>query len=316
MYRHAQDLEFEVINATTGEPGTVDRMTIDYVTQRNNNVADFEPDGSSFTARDVPVLDAGKYIITVWRQGIPYWFSKRGRDLTPDKVTLHVFDTVRSLDQVTLTGMNLVLRRQESLLRIEYMIHIDNAVSPQATVVGNRGTFELALPDGATDIEATYVRGPDPTEFSIHSPGTRSGLDVPLTPGANQVRITAVVPWNDGMKIPVGSELAMQAWSILASPEWLEVGSTDIEENDAEKVAGFRRFAGFPLEAGEIVDLRLNSGEQAAGPEEDLFTGDSPAEQEAAAGSADGTGRGMTLPLIFVGVLIIVVILAAARRRS
>ena len=120
------------------------------------------------------------------------------------------------------------------------------------------------------------------------------------------------------MEIPVGCDLPVSAWSVLASPEWLEVGSTDMEENDSEQVPGFRRFAGFPLEAGETVTMRLNSGEQVAGPEEELFTKDAPAEQEEAGGRERRMTRAAacTLPLIFVGVLIIVIIVAAVRRRS
>lgn len=312
-----QDLEFEIVNATTGQPGTVEKMTIDYETERRNNVAEFNPEGSTFLARGVPVLEAGKYIITVWHQGVPYWWSKRGRDLTQGKVTLHVFDTTDALDNVMITGLNLVIRRQESLLNLEYMLQIMNVSSPQATILGRPSTFELALPSGATDIQASYNRGPDPMDIALGSPGRRTALEVPLTPGTNQIRIVAVVPWAEGMEIPVGSNLPVNSWSVLASPEWLEVRSTDMEENDSEKVTGFRRFAGFPLDSGEAVDLRLGAGEKAAGPAEDLFTGDAPAEQaDGESSSADTEGGGMSLPLIFVGVLIIVVIIAAVRRRS
>jgi hypothetical protein len=312
-----QDLEFEIINATTGKGGTVDRMTIDYVTARRNNVADFQPADTTFTAPGVPIMESGKYIITVWHQDVPYWWSKRGRELVDGPVTLHVFDTVPSLDGVSLSGLNLVIRRQESLLRLEYMLQVDNQAKPQVTVVGHPATFELALPAGVSDIEASYTRGPDPTPVPVHSPGSHSGLTVPLTPGQNLIHVKAVVPWTEGMEIPVGSDLPVGSWSVLASPEWLEVSSTDIEENDREQVSGFRRFAGFPLEAGSIVDLRLTSGEQAAGPEEDLFTRKAPAEQEAG-GAADETDQdgGKQLPLIFLLVLIIVILVAVRRRKS
>lgn len=312
-----QDLEFEIINATTGESGTVDRMTIDYVTLRRNNVADFRPDGSTFTARGVPLKEAGKYIITVWHQDVPYWWSKRGRELIAGPVTLHVFDAVSDLDGVSFSGMNLVIRRQESLLLLEYMLQIDNQAKPQVTVRGDPATFELALPAGASSIKASYTRGPDPMTIPVHSPGSHSGLAVPLTPGQNLIRIEAVVPWSEDMEIPVGSDLPMKNWSVLVSPEWMEIISTDMEENDSERVSGFRRFAGFPLDAGSMVNLRLTSGEHAAGPEEDLFTRKAPADQEAGevADAAD-QGGGMQLPLIFLLVLIIVIIVAVRRRSS
>jgi len=312
-----RDLEFEIINATTGEGGTVERMTIDYVTTRKNIVMDFQPGGSVFTAPDVPIKEAGKYVITVWYQGVPYWWSKRGRELVDGPVTLHVFDPVRSLDGVSISGLNLVIRRQESLLRLEYMIQIDNQTKPQVTVTDLAATFELALPSGLSDIEATYTRGPDPMPVAVHSPGSRSGLAVPLTPGQNQIRLEAVVPWSDGMEIPVGSNLPVKTWSVLASPEWLEVASTDIEENDSEQISGFRRYSGFPLESGSQVNLRLTSGKQAAGQEENLFTQEAPAEQEDdPAEATPSKGGGRSLLLIFLGVVIIVLIVAARRRRS
>lgn len=312
-----QDLVFEIHNATTGESGSVDRMTIEYVRTRRNNVADFEPSGSVFTAKAVPVKEAGRYIVTVWHQGVPYWWEKRGRDLTAGPVTLNVFDVSSSLEGIFFSGLNLVLRRQESLVRLEYMLQILNSAKPQVTVMGGRQTFELALPRGASEIEASYTRGPDPTPVTVHASGTRSGVQVPLTPGVNQIRILAVVPWSEGMEIPVGSEIPVSAWSVLASPDWMEVGSTDMEENDSEQVPGFRRFAGFPLEAGEVVTVRLNSGLQVAGTEEELFTKDAPTEQEAGGPEKlDDKEGGMQLPLILVGVLIIVIIVTAVRRRK
>ena len=313
----SRDLEFEIINATTGESGTVDRMTIDYVTARRNNVADFQPDGSTFTAMSVPVRDAGKYIITVWHQDVPYWWSKRGRELIGGPVTLHVFDAVSDLDGVSFSGLNLVIRRQESLLRLEYMIQIDNQAQPQVTVRGHPATFELALPAGVSDIKATYTRGPDPMPIPVHSPGSHSGLAVPLTPGQNLIRLEAVVPWAEDMEIPVGSDLPMNTWSVLASPEWLEITSTDIEENDSEQVSGFQRYVGFPQKAGSMINLHLTSGEQAAGPEEDLFTRKAPADQEAdGATDADDQDGGKQLPLIFLLVLVIVIIVTVRRRKS
>ena len=313
---HPQDLEFEIVNATTNEPGTVDRLVIEYITARRNNVADFEPDGSAFVARGVPVITNGKYIVTVWKNDVPYWWSKRGRELVDGPVVLHVFDTVTSLEGISFSGLNLVVRRQESILRLEYMLQVANEAQPQVTANGFPSTFEIALPRGASEIEASYTRGPDPTPIKVDYSGKKGGLSVPLTPGQNQIRLEAVVPWTDGMEIPVGSNLPVNSWSILASPEWLEVGSTDIEENDSEKVVGFRRFAGFPLESGETITLRLTSGEQAAGPEEDLFTKEAPAEKDAATDTdADAKDGGSQLPLILMGVVIIVIVVAVRRRK-
>lgn len=312
-----QDLKFELINATTGEPVVADRVAIDLAIARRNNVADFKPTGATFVANGVPITETGAYIITVWYQGVPYWWSKRGRELVGETVTLHVFDVAENQEGISLAGLNLVIRRQESLLRLEYMLQIENATKPQVTVFDSRATFTLALPSGLSSIKATYTRGPEPTEFPVNSPGSRSGLSVPLTPGLNTVRLEAVVPWVDGMEIPVGSNLPLAAWSVLASPQLLEVQSTDLEENSREKVEGYRRYVGAALEAGESISLRLNSGDQVAGSEEDLFTQEAPGDLEADDAEADETkGGGLSLPLIFLGFVVILVIIIAARRRS
>ena len=314
------NLEFVIINATTGQGGMVERMTIDYVTTRHNNVVDIQPPDTTFTEPDVPIVESGKYLITLWRHGVPYWWSKRGREMVAGPITLHVFDAVTSLDGVTVSGLNLVIRRQESLLHLEYMLQIDNQAKPQVTVTGSPSTFELALPAGATEIEAVYTRGPDPMPIEVDYSGSHSSLAVPLTPGQNLIRLEAVVPWSEGLEIPVGSDLPVTTWSVLASPEWLEVGSTDIEENSHDQVSGFRRFAGFPLESGETVNLRLTSGDHEAGSAEDLFTKDTPSgtEADSSEGAADGAekSRGKPLPLILMFFVIIVILVAVRRRRS
>lgn len=312
-----RDLEIEFINVTTGEGAVVDRISIDYVTARNNNVVNIKPDDSTFTLYSVPIKTIGKYIVTAWYDDVPYWWSRRGGELLKRPVTLHVFDAVSDLKDVTLTGLDLVIRHQESLVRLEYMLQINNAAIPQVTVVGQPATFELALPAGASGISAHYTRGPEPVRVEIESPGLHTGLVLPLTPGPNNIRLRAVVAWSEGLEIPVGSNIPIKTWSVLGSPEWMEIASTDMELNDGKKVPGYSRFKGFPLEADQTVNLRLNSGQQVAAPEEDLFAKEAPAEQEDSKPAEKiEKGGGMSLPLIIMGVLIIVIIVATVRRRS
>ena len=313
------DLKFEVINATTGEPTAVERMTIEYVRTRRNGILDFEPSGSSFVAPGVPIKDVGKYIVAVWHQGVPYWWSLRGQQLMEQTTTLHVFDTTDKLDGVSIKGLNLVIRRQETLLQLEYMLQIDNTITPQKTIYDGTATFEMNFPAGASNIDATYRRGPDPTPFTAKTRGSSQlSLAVPLTPGLNHLRITAVLPWQDGMEIPLGSNLAIADWSTLVSPEWQEVRAMELETGEGAALQGFNRLSGPPLEAGRDFPLLLYSGEVEAGPAEDLFTQDSPAAAAAARDDATDKekGGGVPLPFMFGGVLIIILVAAAVRKRK
>ncbi len=311
------DLKFTVVNATTGQPGTVDRMTIEYVRSRRNGILDFEPSGSEFVAPGVPIKDVGEYIVAVWFEKVPYWWSMRGRDLIGQTTTLHVFDTTTRLDGVSIKGMNVIIRRQDSLLNLEYMLQVENAASPQQTIFDRVATFELDFPAGAREVEASYRRGPDPTPIPADTHGSqRLSLAVPLTPGVTQIQVTAVVPWQEGMTVPVGSNLAVASWSVLASPEWLEVRAMELERAESG-APGFKRLTGPALSAGRDLALQLFSGEHEAAPEADLFATDSTATAAAGeAGRPEAAAKGgFPLPLVFTGFVIIIVAALAIRRR-
>ncbi len=312
------DLHFEVINATTGQPASVERMTIEYIRTRRNGILDFEPSGSSFVAPGVPIKGVGKYIVAVWYQDVPYWWSMRGQQLMDETMILHVFDTTDKLDGVSIKGLNLVIRRQETLLHLEYMIQVDNTATPQKTILDRTATFELDFPSNASNIEATYTRGPEATPFEAETRGSSQlSLAVPLTPGLNHIRIEAVLPWRDGMEVPLGGELAIADWSALVSPDWLEVQAMELEKGEGGDLPGFTRWSGPALEAGRRFPLRLLSGEVEAGPAEDLFTQESgdTASDAGQDGSNKEKGGGLPLTFMFGGVFTIILIAAVVMKR-
>jgi len=308
------DLPFTVRDATTGQPATPERLTIAYVSGRLNVVLDMNPGSAAFTAPAVPIKDIGQYIITLWHQGVPYWWQKRGAELTAGPVALDVFSVTESLDAVSITGLNLVLRHRETTADLELMVEITNLAQPQATVSRGSGTFELQLPDGATDIEASYQRGPDPTPVSVTMSGTRAAIAMPLTPGTNQLRLTARAPWDGALDLPVGSNLPIEAWSLLTAPPSVTVESGEMQGPDEQSVPGFVRRTGPALAAGRTFTVRLNPG-TVAGEPEPLFTESAPAaDPSAAAAAKEGGGRRFPVALAALVALIIIGAVAVARR--
>ena len=308
------DISFHVVNATTNKPGTIDRLELHYLPERPNPVLDVEPEGSSFTIPDVPIKDRGKYILTAWFQGVPYFWSIRGRQILDETLTLHVFDTSGDLAQVSMTGLNLLLRKRESLVDLEYMLKIDNAARPQVTGTGSP-TVERNVPAGATGFQAHYTRGPDPIDVPVRSLGAgRVGLDVPLTTGQNQIRFTCRVAWQEGLEVPVGSNLPVDAWSLLATPENLDIRSFDLSVDRGQDLPGFLRFIGQPLDANPDYRFQVNS-RIVAGQAEEVFTTEAPAEEdedEASEGENDGGG----FPFLVLVPIFVVLIIILARRRS
>lgn len=312
-----RDLRFEVVNATSGQPGAVQRLTLDYMATRPNRVLDVQPDGSAFTLAAVPVSDIGTYLITAWSGGVPYWWQMRGNELAAGPVTLHVFDVVAGKEGVSIAGMTVVARRRETVLELEYMLRVTNEASPQVTVMGRPATFEMALPAGAADIVAEYQRGPEPTPIPVQTAGEgRLSLEAPLTPGGNVVRVTAMAPWSENLELPLLADLPVLSWSLLTSPVGVTAEAFELEDSGTDAVPGYMRYVGPPLDAGRRFTVRLSSG---AGPAEEPQAAFSQDGAETGSGDAPqtaGEGGGFPLPLVFAALGIIIVIIAAVRRRS
>lgn len=311
-----EDLHFQIINATTGEPGTIERLEIHYSTQRLNPVLDVEPVGNEFTIPSVPIKEIGKYVITAWADGVPYFWSIRGQQLLDGPVTLHVFDTIGDLSDVKISGLNLLLRKGESLVNLEYMLKVENSARPQATVVG-RPTIELLVPQGASEFKANYTRGPEPIDIPVSNIGTKKiGLSVPLTTGQNQIRVVCSVPWVEGLNVPVGSNLAVDAWSLLATPENLDIRAMELEPDHSQDIPGYLRFVGPALEAEREFRIEVR-GRIPAGAEEDVFETEAPAELADVAQDDQEDKGSSSLPLILsVPIIVILVVLIIRRRRS
>jgi hypothetical protein len=207
--------------------------------------------------------------------------------------------------------MNLVLRRLETLVELEMMLQIGNRASPQVTLRDRPAAFHLRLPRGAEEVAAEYHRGADPVPVPVVDEGDGNwGLDMGVVPGNNRVRVTALVPWREGLEMQVGSDLPIDAWSLLVTPDWLEVDNRELEP-DPDATPGIKRLIGPALDPGRVFRFVLRGGEITAGPTEEVFATEAP--PPAAPAEEDG-GIGIPyLAIILCGLLVIV--LVVRRRR-
>lgn len=300
------DLHIVVHDATTGQAGTPDRVLIDYVLGTPNNVLDMKPGSGDFTAPAVPIKDIGTYIVTVWYQGVPYWWQKRGGDLTAGPVTLDVFTVTQARDKLAVKGLNLVVQHRQTTAALELLAEVTNLAAPQATVSGGV-TLELPLPAGATDVKASYLRGPEPTPIDVTVSGNRALLKAPLTPGSTRVHLTAVAPWKGVLEIPVGSDLAIESWSLLTTPVSVGVDAMGLKAPDEAAVPNYARRAGPAVEAGASVLVRLTPG-TAPGAPEPLFSEPAPVDATGSSTAAAKDAKGGSFPLPLAAALVVVII--------
>ncbi len=312
------DLNFEIVNVTTGQPGSIERLQIQYSSTQISTILDIHPRGSQFDVPAVPIMERGKYIMTAWCQEVPYYWSLRGRHLLESPVKLHVYDTKSGVDDVAMIGLNLLIRQTESLLKLEYLLQVENTARPQVTLNGNPHVM-IVLPRDLESATLTFGNGPEPEEIQLTGlSGGLIALPVPLTSGRNMVRLKATMAWQNGMEIPVGANVPIQEWSLMATPENLSIQAFDLENADSAEIPGYIRFKGPAIAADESFRFRVASS-PSGGSEEDLFTQstDDAAENEPkSTESEEEEDKGFPFVVLTPIFVVILVIVVSKRRQS
>lgn len=308
------DLSFEVINATTGGPGRIERLQLEYSFGILQPVLDVEPSGSSFILPEVPIKERGRYVLTAWAHGVPYYWSLKGRELLDGPVRLPVFDLIEGLDDVAIAGLDLIMRKTESLLEAEYMLQVENRARPQATVLGG-AALELAVPAGAESATLSYGQGPEPQTLTLAVSGGRTRLEVPLTSGRNPMRLQVRVPFTEGLEMPVGANVPIEGWSLMATPATLDIRGFGLESTGAAGGGSHLRFRGPPLAAGEDHRFRIHTLDQAVGAEEDLFTKEASPATEEESSPDETTEEDNGFPFVVLTPIFVVILALVARKR-
>ncbi len=315
IFTTQENLQVEIINTTTGGPGTIDRLVLQYSSTRLEPVLDIRPTGSTFEIPDVPIQDIGKYVLTVWCQDVPYYWELRGKKLLAKPLQLHVFATAQDLTDVSIVGLDLLLRKTESLLELDYMLQVENSAQPQVTMLGEPQVM-VALPDNARSATLTYGNGPEPEELKLsHLSGGKAKLAIPLTTGKNQIRLRTTVEWIDGMEIPISANVPIESWGLMATPVSLDIQAFDLEPIDAAGRGGNLQYRGPQVAADEVFVFRIATS-QGAGEVEDLFTRKSTTESDSETptpGKDEEGGRGF--PFVVLTPILVVIIAAVARKR-
>jgi len=307
------EVVISILNGTTQEPASAEKLIILPETATHRPVAeDFEVSGE--VNLGALVLEPSQsYIIEVISDGVSYFARASGRELQSQITPVYIFTTTSALTGVKASGMNLVIRRAETELEIEYLLTVVNESLPQQTVVGDPTSLELALPADVQLGEIEVMRGHTPqaiTASSGSNPGW-TGLAVPLPPGTTRLRLVASIPYPEQLVLRVGFNIPVEAWSVLTSPVDLDIRGTDLVPVDAPAESNLRRHTGPALSAGETVLLTLGGG---SGP---VITGvevSTATPEDLARAADDSRGGGGLLKYWWALILVAIAIFIVLRR--
>ncbi len=296
------DIEITIVNGTDRQPGRAEMVQIAPFASSRRSLAEAHDVNGSVEFPDLQLEMRTQYLLHVVADGIDYYLSRRGESLIREPATIYIFSPTTAIDAVTVTGMNLVVRRQESMLQIEYITTVENRSVPQVSITPDALPLQLAFPAGVSSLKAECLRGPEPKQV-----GTRSGsgaefqgLEVALIPGSTQIRVTASVPYGGELTLPVGCSLPVEKWSMLAFPSDLDVINNELEAGVTDNSQSYRRYVGPPLEGGRVLSILIGGG---SGPQvaERVFTQPGSDQQGDEAGEQDSTSSAIN----FVPILIL-----------
>ncbi len=312
------DVTVKVINGTTREPGQAAIVSLLPLRSGASALETSVDVVGGVTFEGLMLEPTREYVAEAVAAGVPYFARATGLELENGPLTVYVFETTTALDSLEVAGMNLVLRRGEDDLQLEYLFTITNSVVPQRTVLPSPATLALPLPAALGQLQAEVLNRPTPAAVPTAAAPQAgwTGLAIPLPPGQTRLRLRGRLAYDGQAELTVGTNLAVARWSVLAFPPDLEVQGEGLVSVTTDTNADYTRTRGPALAAGQTLVLQIQGGQkplvltELAG--EDTTTEASPV---APVQTRDEKTSSVTWILVGLG-LILIYLMIRMRRRS
>jgi hypothetical protein len=316
----AADLTIEIVNGTTRQPGQAESILVFSLPPGRPPVAEAANVNGQATLSGVELFRNTPYVVRVTAAGISYFAKKQGWELLQEpRLRIYTFDVTEDLTGVDISGLNVIMRRGEANLQIEYLISIVNNAQPQKSVAPRPTTLEIALPPNSYGVELEFLSGPAPEALPTQSGSAAGwcGLVAALPPGPTRLRLTATMPYPGGAEVPVGANVPIQSWSVLSFPPDLEVRAAGLEAEDHDLRDEFQRQRGPALEPLEILTLDVSGG---SSPAVGMASAEAASDTVTATGKPSGNQAGSKTRswMIWLAILLLAVVLLRGylQRRS
>jgi hypothetical protein len=281
----------KLVNGTTGEPGEAERVELREIGFAMRLLASAANVAGEVVFPGVRLLKDRPYLAVALRGAVAYRAQLVGQKfLDGDAITVYVFDQTESLDGVSVSGMNVIVRRQAAGCELEYLLTVENAARPQRTIAAGVLPVRVVVPS-LTAAAAEMYRGPEPEPVEIAAgPDGLVGPRIALTPGTTRVVLKGFWDVPGPARLEIGCSLPVTAWSLMVSPTTLAVLAPDLSR-DAGDYPDFARLRGPALTPGQTVRVDLPAlSDDLAGEAGSSRSNQPPAAAKGAPGRAAGSG--------------------------
>jgi hypothetical protein len=170
----AQKITGTVTNGTTGKPAAGDEVTLLSLSQGMQEIGSTKADAQGRFSFPAPTDTQAPHMVRVTHQGVSY--VPQGGPLMPGSTTaeLTVYDSAKKIDGLSQTVEVDRFQSDGKQLQGIALYAVTNKSQPPRTLANDKGSFEIALPDGA-EVDSAEAKGPGrcaPAKRSSRSPTT------------------------------------------------------------------------------------------------------------------------------------------------
>jgi hypothetical protein len=259
-----------IVNGTTGEPGTGEKVTLFELSSGMETIKTAENVSGTFVLENIEIAGEAPYLLQVTSGGVNY--NQRvsfGRGYEAE-ASFTVYDATDDWEGVTITTARYLLRREHEKLRVDKLFVVENKTSPPRTLFDPEGTFRFSIPPDVVElrsVSATSDSGmpvPQPASPDPNGPGffTRTAFK----PGSTDFTVSYDVAYSDteGYEFRDTAFFPLAEAMILVAPADIELKAEGWENQGPDPDGGFVVLYRSNVAAGTPLEVDLSGGSEHA----------------------------------------------------
>jgi hypothetical protein len=258
-----------LVNGTTGEPGSAERVTLYDLSAGMEAVALVEDVKGTFVLEGFSVQGERPFLLQASSNDVSYSQSIRFSGGNELEAVVTVFDNTREWEDMEVTTARYLVRREHDRLRIDKLYVIENKTEPKRTLFNPEGSFRFAVPEDVIEmrsVSASYASGmPVPQSTSPLSDGSGYAAATALKPGTTDLAVSYDVDYaSERYRFQEEAFYPLSELMILVAPPDIEVESEGWENLGPDPEGRFAVYRMANVAAGTDFALSLSGGSEHA----------------------------------------------------
>lgn len=191
-----------LLNGTYNTPAVVETVSLYKLKQGMERIRTLENVSETFTFTGIPIA-ADAYLVQTVYQGVTYSQMVRSGESDEISLSITVFETTSSMEILEVSVPHLFMTAQDSVLRIERILEINNQSDPPMTFIRSGSGLRLFLPENMTHLtRLTAVTGQMPVNLRTVPVDNENiyTVEYAMKPGKSTIRLGYDVPYSsDGI---------------------------------------------------------------------------------------------------------------------